>query len=218
MVLLVSAADRQGGGRIEVEFQATVDHRALVLGVVDKGFVVLVRGDETPAHGARIIQRPGDVHRGAVVVIRTGGQFAAEGEGIEGALAHHVDRTAGFAGPLIQARWTAQHFDPIVHRQIERGGHVALAGGLRDAVDLHLIHEEAAHIDVIEAGTRVVGLDRDPGDLAHGVLQAVHVLVVHALARDHRHRLRDVLELDVALADADFVGGVGMGVFGGDAQ
>ncbi|MNV10504.1 hypothetical protein D3C71_1010330 [compost metagenome] len=89
---------------------------------------------------------------------------------------------------------------------------------MRDAVDLHLVDEEAAHVDVVEAGAGVVGLDGHAGDLTHGVLQAVQVLVVHALARDDGHRLRDVLELDVAFADGDFIGGVGVRAFGGRPQ
>ncbi|MNF66158.1 hypothetical protein D3C84_479420 [compost metagenome] len=46
-------------------------------------------------------------------------------------------------------------------------------------------------------------------------MQAVQVLVVHALARNDGHGLRDVFDLDIALADADFIAGVRVRAFGG---
>ncbi|MCY1188363.1 hypothetical protein D9M73_294620 [compost metagenome] len=85
------------------------------------------------------------------MVVGAGRQLATEGKLAQGTLAHQVDGASRFARTLVQAGRSAQHLDPVEHRQVEAGHQVALASHLRHPVNLHLVDKEPAHVDVVQA-------------------------------------------------------------------
>ncbi|MNJ36838.1 hypothetical protein D3C77_316430 [compost metagenome] len=151
MVVLVGAAQGQRGVRGHVVFQTAVNHRPFVLGIVDKGLVVFIGGDKASAQATVAVQRTGDVHGRVIVVVGAGRQLATEGKLAQGTLAYQVDGATRLARALVQAGRSAQHLDPVEHRQVEAGHQVALASHLRNPVNLYLVDKESAHVDIVQA-------------------------------------------------------------------
>nr|GEU28148.1 hypothetical protein [Tanacetum cinerariifolium] len=190
---------------------------AAAVGVVDKGFLVLVVRHHARAQAAVGIEHAAGVELQAVVVPRSGLGHHLGGVGGQRPFAHQVDGAARIARALQQARRAAQHF----HAVVDGGARVEIAGAAihaaveRHAVVLHGGQVEAARINVF-AALRAL-LDGHARGAGQGVVDGGEILLVEQLARDHADRLRNVLQCLLALADADRAGGVGASAFGDGA-
>ena len=145
-----------------------------------------------------------------------GAELAREDHGALAAraLAHQVDRAAGAARTLQQAGRAAQDLHAVIeHQRLLLP--VAQAVGIareRQAVVLQRVHRKAARIDGQARAHALHG--HHAGGVVDGVGQVGHALVVHALAREHADRLRNVLERLRGLAQRDRAAGVGVRAFG----
>ena len=169
---------------------------------------VLVGQHGPAAHPAIEGQRPRGIHHGLVVVPAADGLLHHEARLGQRLLAHDVDDAARIAHAAQQARGAAHHLHAVVevHALVDA---VGVLGDVqrRAAVDLHAVDLEAARIEI--GGVEIDLAGGDAGRGGQRVADVGHAAVVELLARDHRHRLRDLAERLVRLGgDAGHAAGV----------
>ncbi|MNS96452.1 hypothetical protein D3C72_1307520 [compost metagenome] len=191
IIVLIVVADAHGGARAQVGVDHSVEHGLAVLVVVQEGMVVLVGGNNAPAHAAVGIERRGQVGGGAigVPVAHARAQVGLELAAV-GVLAHQIDGRRRVAGAGHQARGAAHDFHAVIDDRIDgrlarRVAHVERRGH----PVVHVIRDaETARVEGIPLAVEV--LHRDARRAGHDVGQRAHVFVVHALAGHDGDRLR----------------------------
>ncbi len=212
--LLFPGTDGKHRMRAEIGFEHAVEQRLLRRPAVGEVVAVHVGGNHPAAQLSIKGQRARCIHLGAVVVPSAGRQLHVElGRG-GGHLAHQIDRTTGIAGAVDQAGRAAHQLDAVVRGQVEHDAGVKAHADehRRSAVELHAVDLEAARIDGRQPAVGV--LDGDAHRLCGRLVQAGELLVVQALARDHRHRLGQLAQRLRSLAYGDGLGGVGVRALG----
>ena len=218
--LRIHAEGQQGiGGQVGLD--DAVEHFLALAEAVDVGVVLLVRSDEAPAYVAALGQRAADVCLGAPVIPGAAGDADAALEFLSRTFANHVQGGAGSAHAVGQAGGAANDLDTVVQDHV-----VALRRALvvaveqLQAVDLVVLDLEATRVDAAVVATVAATLaEGQTGSLAHHVGELGQTLVLHALAGDHRDRLRRLADRQRQTGGrAGRSGGVGTGALGGFTQ
>ena len=218
LIVLPGETEGRRGAVAQVGFTDGVEQAVIVFFLVAETVRALIRRHHPATQGAAVVQRAGGIDLATVVIPAAGG--AGEGHAlISGrAFAHHVDRRRRVAGTGDQAGRATDDFHAIKHRQVRlhRQGVRRIRAG--QAVVHDVVDVETARLVSLPA--RAAGLaEEQPRRAAHHVVDAGHVLVVHALASDHRHRLRRFAHGQRQLGRGlHRAGGVGLRVFGGAAH
>ncbi|MNM70501.1 hypothetical protein D3C81_821300 [compost metagenome] len=200
LLAVVADAATHGGGIAQVNVQRAIQRVRLAPLVVDETVALILVGNDPAAHPTVGGQRAASVQLQAIVV--PGAGLAGDGDGWGGlaTLAHQVDRAAGAAGALQQARGAAQYLDTVEEHQV-LGRPVTqrvVVARDRHAVVLPVVDLEAARSHH-HAWPDALRAD-DPGGVVERVLQVCDALVVQLFTGNHRHRLRDFLEAVRAFA------------------
>ena len=177
---------------------------------------ILVNRHHSPAHAAIVIQRPGDITFGAIVVprARAGSDRCLEVAGRF--FANQVDRGRRLARAGQQAGSALDDIDAVIQ------GHIDLGRTFIEHAVIQGVHPVVLKVgDGIAAGrvlhaVAVVGLGGNARRVAQYIADALCGLIVHQLAGDYCDGLRGFAnrqrQFGRAVAGA---GGIGMGVFGG---
>ncbi|KAG1452357.1 hypothetical protein G6F57_015953 [Rhizopus arrhizus] len=189
----MSSGEPSGARRVcgDVGFDGAVEELALMLVGLLEGVRILIGHDAASAQGAGLVQRARAVDFAPVIVPAAGAGGHRELRHRRGALAHQVDGGRRVAGPFQQARGAAHDLDPVID----------LGGGLVDGVErirVGDVDRHAVDLQVVDLlATRLVGRalrtalnHRNAGGRLQHVVQVPHGLIIHALARHHRYRLR----------------------------
>ena len=183
---LVGGADAPAEGGRDA---ALVDRRPPALGVghhgVDAKRRILARPEVEVADAAQVAPA---AERDADLVLRQQHRL----------LAHLVDRATGRAAAEQHRRRAAQHLEPVPVEAV-----ALVERGVAHAVDEDVarsLQREAAQPDVLLGA--LGGDEADAGGIPQRFLQGVEVAVVDQPLGDDGHRLRDVAQLLLPLADA----------------
>ncbi|MCY1351487.1 hypothetical protein D9M69_377540 [compost metagenome] len=220
MGLRIHAEAQQRVG-CQVGFDDAVEDVLALVEAIDVRLVVLVDTDQAAAQRAIVVQRAGNVRLGTGIV-PTADVLLERGLELGGRpLADHVQSGAGGAHAVGQAGGAADDLHAVVQRHVSAlGDRFVVAIQALHAIDLVVLHHEAAGVDQAGVGAGVTALvDVQAGGLLDHVHQLREVLVLHTLPGDHADRLRRFADRQRQLGGGGGrAAGVGAGALGGGAE